>query len=63
MTDTTDGETAGSTDSDIRIRPGDREAIEAVGTYKSDGGVVFYDMENPLAWVQSRRSIELENAR
>lgn len=30
--------------------------------YETDDGVVLYDAENPLAWVQSDTSIELEEA-
>lgn len=53
MTDTTDGETPG----------GIADAADgAVGTYEADDAVVFYDTENPLAWVQSRVTVPLDEA-
>jgi hypothetical protein len=61
MTDATDGETSGSIGIE-RGKPDDSEAIGAVGTYEADGGVVFYDTEDPLAWIQSRAAIPLEEA-
>jgi hypothetical protein len=59
MTDSSEPETTGSTDSGIRTAPGESEAVEAVGTYESGETVVFYDTENPLAWVQSRVTVAL----
>jgi hypothetical protein len=53
MTDTMDGETPGG------IAGG---AVGAVGTYEADGAVVFYDTENPLAWVQSGVTVALDEA-
>ena len=52
MTDTMDGETPGIAES----------ADGAVGTYEADDAVVFYDTENPLAWVQSRVTVMLDEA-
>ncbi len=49
MSDVIDGETPGA-------------PAGAVGTYEADDGVVFYDTENPLAWVQSRVTVPLEEA-
>jgi hypothetical protein len=52
MTDTTDGE-----------HPGTVDGMDgAVGTYEADDAVVFYDSENPLAWVQSRVTVRLDEA-
>lgn len=53
MTDTTEGETAGGIAG---------AAVGAVGTYEADDSVVFYDTENPLAWVQSGVAIPLDEA-
>jgi len=53
MTDTMDGETPGA--------PADA-ADGAVGTYEADDAVVFYDSENPLAWVQSQVTVMLDEA-
>jgi len=53
MTDTRDGEAPGT--------PADA-ADGAVGTYEADDAVVFYDTENPLAWVQTRVAVPLDEA-
>jgi hypothetical protein len=62
MTDTTERETAGGTDTGTPTTQGDGGAVEAVGTYESGDAVVFYDTENPLAWIQSRETIRLDEA-
>jgi hypothetical protein len=31
-----------------------------VGTYETDDGTVFYDTENPLAWLQSAETVSPE---
>ena len=59
MTDSTERGTTGSTESAIRAAPGERDTAPAVGTYRSGDDVVFYDMEDPLAWVQSSVAVEL----
>lgn len=60
MSDSADQETTGRTDSGIRTTPADSNAVRAVGTYESGDSVVFYDTENPLAWIQSRETVKLE---
>lgn len=60
MTDTTDRETTGRTDSKKRTAPGEDATVEGVGTYESGDDIVFYDTENPLAWVQSGSTVALE---
>jgi ribosomal protein S16 len=60
MSDSADGETTGRIDSGICTAPADSSAIEAVGTYESGESTVFYDTENPLAWVQSGETVTLE---
>lgn len=37
---------------------GDVESIEA---YESDGKVVLYDAENPLAWVEATRAVPVRD--
>lgn len=32
----------------------------AVESYETDGGTVFYESENPLAWMQSSVTVPLE---
>ena len=45
---------------DERIRRGEPASIATVESYETDGCVVFYDAENPLAWVEATRTIPLE---
>lgn len=45
----TTGEAAPSTS-------GDADTVEA---YEDGGNVVFYDAENPLAWVETSRTLDL----
>jgi len=33
--------------------------VATVESYEVDGGVVFYDAENPLAWVETTRAVSL----
>jgi len=33
--------------------------IATVESYEVDGGVVFYDAENPLAWVETSQAVTL----
>lgn len=51
MSDHAKGDAAhGETDG--RAEPDRTEAVEATETYRTDEGTVFYDAENPLAWLQ-----------
>lgn len=36
------------------------EEIEFVETYETDDGVVFYDVDNPLAWLESSQALSLD---
>ncbi|MEA1931286.1 DUF7331 family protein [Halohasta litorea] len=35
------------------------DGVETVESYEVDGGVVFYDAENPLAWVETTQAVRL----
>ncbi|MFP8955599.1 hypothetical protein ACLI4Y_02640 [Natrialbaceae archaeon A-CW3] len=48
--DTTDG-------GEPRGEPDGTTTIEA---YETDDGTVFYDAENPLAWMETTRALSLE---
>jgi hypothetical protein len=37
------------------------DAIAATESYETDQGVVFYDADNPLAWLQSRETVRLDD--
>lgn len=46
---------------DAEPERGDESAV-AVEVYETDDGVVFYDAENPLAWIQTDATVGLEEA-
>lgn len=35
--------------------------IDTIESYETDGCVVFYDAENPLAWLEATRTLRLED--
>nr|WP_049911550.1 hypothetical protein [Natrinema limicola] len=37
------------------------EGTATIESYETDDGVVFYDAENPLAWVETSRTLTLED--
>ena len=45
-----------------RAEPTVSEAVRATEAYEVQDGVVFYDAENPLAWIQSDQTLDLEDA-
>ena len=63
MTDRANGGRNG-TDSAEETRPDGAvaDAGESVERYEVENGVVFYDPENPLAWVQTTASVKLTDA-
>lgn len=62
MSEGTDRETARGSDSEVNARAVELEpdAVAAVGAYEEEDDTVFYDTENPLAWVQTDQVVELE---
>jgi hypothetical protein len=38
---------------------GTADGFETIERYETDGGVVFFDAENPLAWVLATRAVRL----
>ena len=43
------------------LEPGDEfDDGPSIESYETDDGVVFYDAENPLAWVETNRVLCLE---
>ncbi|WP_049925764.1 DUF7331 family protein [Halopiger goleimassiliensis] len=38
----------------------DPDGIATIESYETDDGVVFYDAQNPLAWVETSRTLPLE---
>ncbi|MFC6836204.1 DUF7331 family protein [Halomarina ordinaria] len=45
-----------------RPDPGVSEAVETTETYETDEGLVFYDAQNPLAWILARDTVRLDDA-
>jgi hypothetical protein len=43
-------------------QPAIAEAIRSTESYEVSEGVVFYNAENPLAWLQADRVVDLEEA-
>lgn len=39
----------------------DPDGVETVESYEVDGGMVFYDAENPLAWVETTETVALSD--
>jgi hypothetical protein len=37
------------------------EAVARVEAYDDEGGVVLYDAENPLAWIQSENTVRVQD--
>ncbi|MFB6073501.1 MAG: hypothetical protein ABEJ89_00655 [Haloarculaceae archaeon] len=46
---------AGATDErdSLRFEPATPDAVATTETYETDEGTVFYDAQNPLAWLQT----------
>ncbi len=36
------------------------DGVTTIESYETEEGVVFYDAENPLAWVEATRTLSLE---
>ncbi|MFB6164057.1 MAG: hypothetical protein ABEJ31_02765 [Haloarculaceae archaeon] len=63
MTDRANGRRSElDSETDARAEPAVPDAVETVEVYETDEGMVLYDAENPLAWVQSSGAISLEDA-
>ena len=42
-------------------RPELADAVATTELYETDEGVVFYDAHNPLAWMQARTTLRLDD--
>ncbi|CCQ35891.1 uncharacterized protein Nmlp_1696 [Natronomonas moolapensis 8.8.11] len=38
------------------------DAVRSTKSYETEAGVVFYDADNPLAWLQADHAVDLESA-
>ena len=43
------------------VRRGEPASIATVESYETEESVVFYDSENPLAWVEATQTLQLED--
>ena len=43
-----------------RLEPAESSGVATVESYEVEDGVVFYDAENPLAWVEATTAIRLD---
>ena len=39
----------------------DSDSIDAVESYETEDGIVFYDAQNPLAWLKANRAFTLSD--
>jgi hypothetical protein len=39
------------------------EAVTSTASYETDEGVVFYDVDRPLAWIQAEETVTIAEAR
>ncbi|WP_123537415.1 DUF7331 family protein [Halosimplex salinum] len=44
---------------DVRTVPADTEGVASTDAYEVEDGVVLFDVENPLAWVEADDAIAL----
>lgn len=56
MSDHVTSERVDSTDPDGPEQGDDAESVES---YRTDGGVVFFDAQNPLAWLEATSTVRL----
>lgn len=43
----------------VRATPADSEGVSATDAYEVDDGVVLFDIDNPLAWVEADDAVSL----
>ncbi|WP_225333685.1 DUF7331 family protein [Halomicrobium urmianum] len=46
---------------ELRSEPSLPSAVESTETYETDEGTVFYDAENPMAWIQAESPVALDD--
>ena len=45
---------------DVRVAPVDTDGVASTDAYEVEDGVVLFDIENPLAWVEAGDALALE---
>ncbi len=59
MTDVTDHAAGDAHRNDVSQLPEAADARETVESYDTEDGVVFYDADNPLAWLKATNATSL----
>lgn len=59
MTPVDDHATGDERPNDVPQQPDGADPAATIEAYETDNGVVLYDAENPLAWLQSNRAVAL----
>ena len=44
---------------DVRVAPVDTDGVASTDAYEVEDGVVLFDVENPLAWVEAGDALAL----
>ena len=44
----------------VRVAPADTDGVASTEAYDVDDGTVFFDVQNPLAWVETDDAVALE---
>ena len=53
----TDGSRGGT-----QLEPAVADAVRSTESYETEDGVVFYDADNPLAWMQADHVVDLDSS-
>lgn len=52
----------GSQNRSVDRTPDEPDALASIEAYETETGVVIYDAENPLAWLESSQTISLKDS-
>lgn len=63
MTDRAHGSRTERNSAEESREPAVPDAVETTEAYETDEGIVLYDAENPLAWIQSSNAVSIEESR
>jgi hypothetical protein len=52
----------GTHDRSVDRTPDEPDALASIEAYETENGVVIYDAENPLAWLESSQTVSLRDS-
>lgn len=55
-----DADVDGNRADDERPEPDVADGVASTEAYEAEEGVVFYDADNPLAWIQAEEAVDLD---